>query len=111
MQFVLQRIQQNSGRYTHILGMRCSRQHCKACNCLFKLYLGADDHEFTAAMRIAETTSTTQHHKCRAWSCVYTHNSALRSGRSKKELLAVGGIVKNITCQRSYKNTPRTKQA
>jgi hypothetical protein len=51
MQFLLQRIQQNSGRYTHILGMGCSRPHCKECNCLWKLFLGSNYHKFTAAMK------------------------------------------------------------
>ena len=51
MQFLLHRMQQNSERYTHILGMGCSRLHCKECDCLLKLFLGANYYEFTAAMR------------------------------------------------------------
>lgn len=50
IQFLLQRTEQNPGRYTHILGMGCSRRHCKECNCLLKLFLGVKYHEFTAAM-------------------------------------------------------------
>ena len=57
MQFLLQRIQQNSERYTHILGVGCSRRCCKEYNCLLKLYLGANYHEFTAAMHIEEESS------------------------------------------------------
>ena len=51
IEFLLHRSKQNSDRYTHILGMGCSRQHCGECDCLFKLYLGQHYHEFTAAMK------------------------------------------------------------
>ena len=51
IQFLLQREQQNSERYTHILGMGCSRRHCKECDCLMKLFMGQNYHSFTAAMR------------------------------------------------------------
>lgn len=51
IEFLLHRNKQNPERYTHILGMGCSRQHCKECDCLLKLYLGADYHHFTAAMQ------------------------------------------------------------
>ena len=50
IQFLLQREQQNSERYTHILGMGCSRRHCKECDSLMKLYLGKQYAQFTAAM-------------------------------------------------------------
>ena len=50
IQFLLQRMEQNPERYTHILGMGCSRQHCKECDCLMKLFLGTNYHGFTAAM-------------------------------------------------------------
>lgn len=39
--------------YTHVIGMGCSRQHCKECNCLFKLALGALYYDFTASIRDA----------------------------------------------------------
>jgi hypothetical protein len=55
IQFSLQRTQQNSKLYTHILGMGCSRPHCKECNCLLKLYLGTNYHKFTAAMHMTES--------------------------------------------------------
>jgi hypothetical protein len=51
IEFLLHRNKQNPERYTHILGMGCSRQHCKECDCLLKLYLGANYHNFTAAMQ------------------------------------------------------------
>jgi hypothetical protein len=51
VEFLLHRNKQNPERYTHMLGMGCSRQHCKECDCLLKLYLGADYHKFTAAMK------------------------------------------------------------
>jgi hypothetical protein len=51
IEFLLHRNKQNPERYTHILGMGCSRQHCKECDCLLKLYLGAHYHNFTAAMQ------------------------------------------------------------
>jgi hypothetical protein len=38
-------------RYTHILGMGCSRQHCQECNALLKLFLGKNYYPYTAAMR------------------------------------------------------------
>ncbi len=50
IQFLLQREQQNSERYTHILGMGCSRRHCQECDYLMKLSLGKHYHSFTAAM-------------------------------------------------------------
>ena len=36
-------------RYTHILGMGCSRKHCQECDALCKLFLGKDYAQFTAA--------------------------------------------------------------
>jgi hypothetical protein len=48
--FLLHRHKQNEERYTHILGMGCSRQHCKECDCLLQLFLGSNYHQFTAAM-------------------------------------------------------------
>lgn len=51
IQFLLQRSEQNEARYTHILGMGCSRRHCKECDCLFNLFLGKQYHLFTAAMK------------------------------------------------------------
>ncbi len=36
-------------RYTHILGMGCSRKHCQECNALCKLFLGKNYSQFTAA--------------------------------------------------------------
>ena len=50
IQFLLQREQQNAERYTHILGMGCSRRHCKECDYLMKLSLGKQYPRFTAAM-------------------------------------------------------------
>jgi hypothetical protein len=40
IEFLLHRSKQNKNRYTHILGMGCSRPHCEECDCQFKLYLG-----------------------------------------------------------------------
>jgi len=51
MQFLLQRGQQNHGRYTHILGMGCSRMHCQECDYLLKLFLGSEYYMCTAAMQ------------------------------------------------------------
>lgn len=51
IEFLLHRNKQDPERYTHILGMGCSRQHCKECDCLLKLYLGANYHDFIAAMQ------------------------------------------------------------
>jgi uncharacterized membrane protein YkoI len=42
-------------RYTHLLGVGCSRPHCKECDVLFQVLLGCDYHQFTAAMK--KTTS------------------------------------------------------
>jgi hypothetical protein len=55
IEFLLHRSKQDPERYTHILGMGCSRQHCKECNCLLKLYLGNNYHKFTAAMHMTES--------------------------------------------------------
>ncbi len=38
-------------QYTHILGIGCSRLHCKECDSLLKLGLGKNYNEFTAAMQ------------------------------------------------------------
>ncbi len=54
IQFLLQRNEQNPERYTHILGMGCSRQHCKECDCLLQLFLGSNYHKFTAAMCVED---------------------------------------------------------
>lgn len=51
IQFLLQRNQQNVARYTHVLGIGCSRKHCIECDCLLKLFLGKTYYMFTAAMR------------------------------------------------------------
>jgi hypothetical protein len=51
IEFLLHRYKQNKERYTHILGMGCSRQHCKECDCLLQLFLGKNCHEFIAAMQ------------------------------------------------------------
>jgi hypothetical protein len=56
IQFLLQRMEQNPERYTHILGMGCSRRHCKECDYLMKLFLGAKYHIFTAAMCMEDPT-------------------------------------------------------
>ena len=48
VQFLLKRNAQET--YTHVIGMGCSRQHCKECNCLLKLSLGRTYHEFTASI-------------------------------------------------------------
>ena len=37
-------------KYTHILGMGCSRKHCQECNPVCKLFLGKNYAQFTAAM-------------------------------------------------------------
>jgi hypothetical protein len=37
-------------KYTHILGMGCSRKHCQECNALLNLFLGCGYSVFTAAM-------------------------------------------------------------
>jgi hypothetical protein len=59
LQFLLQRSQQNEERYTHILGMGCSRMHCQECNCLLKLFLGRIYYMFTAAMQDNEQPAIT----------------------------------------------------
>ncbi len=51
IEFLLHRYKQNEERYTHILGMGCSRQHCKECDCLLQLFLESNYHQFAAAMR------------------------------------------------------------
>ena len=38
-------------QYTHILGMGCSRLHCRECNSLLKLGFGKGYDQFTAAMQ------------------------------------------------------------
>ena len=53
MQFLLGRKQESPGRYTHILGMGCSRPHCAECDSLLKLFLGQEYNKFTAAMCVA----------------------------------------------------------
>mmetsp|Transcript_23612 Transcript_23612/g.54959 ORF Transcript_23612/g.54959 Transcript_23612/m.54959 type:complete len:394 (-) Transcript_23612:207-1388(-) len=58
LQFLIQRSQLSPNRYTHLLGMGCSRKHCKECDCLLRLYLGANYHLCTAAMQ--EETSSSQ---------------------------------------------------
>jgi hypothetical protein len=50
MQFLLRQKQEAPNRYTHILGMGCSRLHCSECDLLFKILLGQDYHNFTASM-------------------------------------------------------------
>ena len=55
IEFLLHRQKQNEERYTHILGMGCSRQHCKECDCLLQLFLGSNYHEFTVAMQKEES--------------------------------------------------------
>lgn len=50
IQFLLQRKQQKKERYTHILGMGCSRRHCQECDSLLKLFLGKQYYRFTSAM-------------------------------------------------------------
>ena len=37
-------------RYTHILGMGCSRKHCQECDTLLKLFLGTSYYACTSAM-------------------------------------------------------------
>ena len=54
IQFLLQRDQQNEERYTHILGMGCSRMHCRECDFLLQLFLGTGYHRFTAAAKHEE---------------------------------------------------------
>ena len=56
IQFLLQREQQNEERYTHILGVGCSRMHCRECDALLQLFLGKGYHRFTAAAKIEERT-------------------------------------------------------
>ena len=56
VQFLLQRDRQNEERYTHILGMGCSRRHCRECDVLFQLFLGKGYHGFTAAARNEESS-------------------------------------------------------
>ena len=36
-------------KFTHLLGMGCSRQHCKECDTLLRMFLGANYDDFTAA--------------------------------------------------------------
>ena len=55
VQFLLQRNQQNEERYTHILGMGCSRMHCRECDALLQLFLGKGYQSFTAAAKIEES--------------------------------------------------------
>ena len=59
MQFLLQRKQQNRGRYTHILGMGCSRMHCQECDSLLQLFLGKGYSTFTAATKNEENSLPT----------------------------------------------------
>ena len=55
MQFLLKREQNDPGRYTHILGMGCSRLHCAECDPLLNQLLGKGYSEFTAAMMCSKT--------------------------------------------------------
>lgn len=41
-------------KYTHILGMGCSKKHCQECNIVCKLFLGKDYAKFTAAPEKAD---------------------------------------------------------
>ncbi len=41
-------------KYTHILGMGCSKKHCQECNPVCKLFLGKDYAQFTAAPEKAD---------------------------------------------------------
>ena len=56
IQFLLQRMEQKGERYTHILGMGCSRMHCRECDALLKLFLGKSYHRFTAAAKSEENS-------------------------------------------------------
>ncbi len=56
VQFLLQRDRQNEERYTHILGMGCSRMHCRECDALFQLFLGKGYHGLTAAAKNEESS-------------------------------------------------------
>lgn len=40
---------QDQARYTHIVGMGCSRPHCAECDCILKLMLGKKYQTITAA--------------------------------------------------------------
>lgn len=52
VQFLLKRNdKQGAETYTHIIGMGCSKQHCKECNCLLRLFLGDNYYEFTAVVK------------------------------------------------------------
>lgn len=57
-------------QYEHILGMGCSKLHCKECDSLLKLGLGKDYHKFTAAMKQESTKpqnptfENTEDYKC-----------------------------------------------
>jgi hypothetical protein len=88
IQFLLQRKKQNSERYTHILGMGCSRRHCKECNCLLKLFLGGKYHSFIAAIheepKLPEITNTEKgcDISCKAQATlIYGSNAVNNDGR------------------------------
>ena len=49
LQFLWKRSKQHTPAYTHIIGMGCSRKHCKECDLLLQLVLGIDYHRITAA--------------------------------------------------------------
>jgi hypothetical protein len=51
IEYVLQNRDGDNQEFTHILGMGCSRLHCKECDELLKMFLGNRYHQFTAATR------------------------------------------------------------
>ena len=67
--------------------MGCSRRHCKECDCLMKLFLGANYHEFTAAMCVEDPALpkfTDVEDRC----CICTrtyHNPLYKSDAVNKE--------------------------
>jgi hypothetical protein len=46
-------------RYTHILGMGCSRKHCQECDALCKLFLGEGYIAYTSALNQANSNEQT----------------------------------------------------
>jgi hypothetical protein len=50
VQFLYKRHKIRPGFYTHILGMGCSKKHCKECNCLMELLLIPNYCDITASI-------------------------------------------------------------
>lgn len=106
IQFLLQREQQNSERYTHILGMGCSRKHCKECDCLLKLFLGKQYPRFTAAMCakafmpvVTDVKGGCDIHPKEHAALVH-ENNAVKNDGSRSDRYYLPKVLKEYICQK-----------